>query len=670
VASGPNVEGAYSFENLVGIPSYHYDPIFGQIACRALSAFSPSVVALELPPEVEPEMDWAASCWPGPVVVASPTSLFPFVPGDSIFEAFRAARTRGIAVVLIDLQLPEPGDGHEDGQGQLPLLGPEFAPRASALFLDTTDALLAAAGPPREIHLAREAHMAAALAELMAENERVMWVGGMAHWTRIVARLADHAFDATAVIQPHQAEFRRMRLAPSALYRMTGRLPWLVAQYGVHPAGFEEVGATQAMALEATRQKVGAAEVVLVLPGHTPSPLDGHEEPEGIGPVDVARTLLYARNLALTAEIRERPDFGELLLAAAATIGPRYAGRLYETATAERASDRALQHAALEWDIKDGHERYRCGDEILNATPYRPARGGWLIDLMEVRRRARDELYRDLPGGAQGKRRWNCHPEDEERYVSFVHYMLRRASQSDPGESKSVPFSSGLLDGLDIRATLRDWAKGTVYVREEQRGQMNFTNGAIDWTSESEHSDILSGVRPGGWIDPSLTQLGSCGRTCGSPEVLERDPWVQVDERQFSFVTLDLPTTARTKADSKAKNSFYDQVIMPLVKLKGSAKDNLCGWLDIMFSFCSGKPFAYYSRYVPSPRIRGIAQRHKVGLRHFPLRLLPTRLTEQNRTFRFMNLTREQWDEFERRRARAQGTWSASPPSPHLGEPN
>jgi hypothetical protein len=34
--------------------------------------------------------------------------------------------------------------------------------------------------------------MAAALSALMAENERVMWVGGMAHWTRIVARLADN----------------------------------------------------------------------------------------------------------------------------------------------------------------------------------------------------------------------------------------------------------------------------------------------------------------------------------------------------------------------------------------------------------------------------------------------------------------------------------------------
>jgi hypothetical protein len=198
----------------------------------------------------------------------------------------------------------------------------------------------------------------------------------------------------------------------------------LVARYGADPAGFEEVGATQALALEATREEAGADEVVLVQPGHTPRESGGHEDAESVGPVDVARALLYARNLALTAEIRERPDFGELLLAAAATIGPRYAGRLYETGTAERASDRALQHAALEWDVE--------------------ASGGLLIGRLEVRRRARDELYKGLPSGGDGKTAWKCYPEDEESYVSFVQYMLRRASQPDPGERQSVPFSSGM----------------------------------------------------------------------------------------------------------------------------------------------------------------------------------------------------------------------------------
>ncbi len=659
MARALNVEGAYSFENLVGIPSHHYDPIFAQVTSRAISAFSPSVVALELPPGVEAELDWAASCWPGPVVAASPTLLLPFIPGDSIFEAYRIARSRGIDVVLIDPPVPESRDDHEDLPLALAHFGPEFASRAGKLFLSTNDALHAAAGPPRTGDLLREAHMAAALSSLMAENKWVMWVGGMAHWTRIVARLSEHAFNAAPIAPSHPSEFRRMRLAPSALYRMTGRLPWLVARYGVDPAAYEEFGATQAMALEATKRTDRGDDVVLVLPGRTASSLDGEEdrgEALAIAPTDVARTLLYARNLALTADIRERPEFAELLIAAAATIGLKYAGRLYETGMAECTSQCARDHDALEWDVKDGHERYRRGDEILEAKPYRrPPPGGFLISRMEVRRRARNELYQDLPMTGTGKSRWLCYPEDEESYVSFVNYVLRRASQSDPGEPQSVPFSSGLRDGVDIRATLRNWAKSTIYVREEQRGHMNFTNGAIDWTSGSERSDVLTGAKPGGWIDPDLTQLGSCSRqSAGSRKLLEPNPVVSLHHREFSFVTLDLPTEARSKDDA----NFYDQVILSLLALKGPAEDNLHGWLDVMFTFCSGKPFAYYSRYVPSPRIHHLAWRHKVELRHFPLRLLPSRLLDRNRTFRFMNLTREQWEEFERRRAEAQGTWS------------
>ena len=67
-------------------------------------------MALELPEGLTGELDWAASCWPGPVVSASQTALFPFVPGDSIFEAFRAARAAGVPVVLVDLAAACPAE--------------------------------------------------------------------------------------------------------------------------------------------------------------------------------------------------------------------------------------------------------------------------------------------------------------------------------------------------------------------------------------------------------------------------------------------------------------------------------------------------------------------------------------------------------------------------------
>lgn len=590
------IEGAYAFDNLVGVPSYHWEPIFGRIAIAAVASFSPDVVALELPPDVEPELAWAASCWPGPVVSALAGVLFPFVPGDSIVETYRLARSRGIEVALVDQPLLEQSTDHDDLAVRPSLLGPEFSPRSQRRFLDPTDALLAAAGPPSERTLARESHMAATLRSLMLSHRRVLWVGGMAHWERLLAHLSARAPATTQAFRPavHSPTFRRMRLAPSTLFRLTGRLPWLVASYARDPDAYDEVTATQRLALKAARGE-GSEGLVVTVSGAGPIGPGPREADAATAPVDVARMLQYARNLSLTGGIRERPAFEELLLAAAGTISPRYAGRIYELGMAESTSAAALEHDALDWEIVDGHEQFRCGDEVLAAKPYQRPRGA-LITRVDVRRRAREEPYVDLPAPAGGKKFWNCYPEDDEHYLAFVDYALRRASQSDRGEPRSSPFRLGLRDGIDVRATARDWARGKVHVREQRRGRLNFTNAAIDWTSTSERSDILLGLRSGGgWTDPSFKKIGSCSRVCdtaagtSSTERLVHEPQIERLYREFTLASLDLPTTARSPADEEGKRTFYDQVIMPLVGLQKTAQDDLYGWLNIMFRFCAGR---------------------------------------------------------------------------------
>jgi hypothetical protein len=212
-------------------------------------------------------------------------------------------------------------------------------------------------GPPNAADLAREVHMARSLNRLLAQGETVMWVGGMAHWTRIVARIDSHEAGSAKADVTRRRLFKRMRLSPTALYWMTGRLPWLIARYAQDPSAFEEHTAMHLLCLEARK------------------------------------------------------------------------------------------------------------------------------------------------GSAR----------------------------------QSVPFQIGLRDGLDVRATLRNWTSGKIYVREEQRCHLNFRNGAIDWVNSSEHSDLLSGKVPdGGWIDPDLRRMGSCSRETVR-EVLQKDPWIQRDRRLFTY---------------------------------------------------------------------------------------------------------------------------------------
>jgi hypothetical protein len=654
------VEGAFVIRNLIGIPSYHFDPTFARVAAKALTTFRPSVVALELPDGLINELEWAASCWPGPVVSASEKALFPFVPGDSIFETFRLARATRIPLVLVDLPAADPTVERTARQERAILIGPELSRVGAGLFLEANDSLMADSGPPDRWNVAREAYMARSLTRLLAKGETVMWVGGMAHWTRIIARITSGNIDDASVDVTVQSDFNRMRIAPSALYRMTGRLPWLVACYGQDPSTYGEHAAMQTLCLEAAKRSVQET-TTLVLTERSDDQLGTMDEGEASAPIDVARTLQYARNLAAIEDVRERPTFGELLTAAVATIGPKYAGRLYELAMNEQTSALALGHDALEWRVVEGREQYRCGDRIIESRPWWAPKGGLLLSVMEIHRRTRDEFFRDLPAAEDDKSLcWECPPNDESDYVSFVEYVLRRASLADPEEEKSAPFQTGLRDGLDVRATLRNWAEGTIYVREEQRGHQNFRNGAIDWINASEHSDQLAGKVPGGWIDPDLTQLGSCSRETREYDALQKDPWCQRDYRDFTFITLDAPTSRPTALPKSSLPTFYDCVIRPLVDLDVSRnkKSNLYEWLEIMFRFCAGKPFAYYSRYIPSPKVHHLAWQHKVHVVHFPLQRVPMRLLQRHKTFRFLGLTRKQWEEFQHRRSASAATWS------------
>ncbi len=206
------------FRNLTGLPSYHYDAVFGRIVHELFASTRPAVVALELPASFRPALEWAASCWPTPVAAlergreATMGMVVPFVPGDSIFEAFRLASQAGIEVALIDIDVSVAG---ERRPARTLAVGPEFAARPGDGFFAAVDALNNREAPLVS-DLAREAAMAAALAALMAQHESVWWVGGFAHWSRIVERLQTNDFSAPA---PEPAPRRRFVARPSRIVR-------------------------------------------------------------------------------------------------------------------------------------------------------------------------------------------------------------------------------------------------------------------------------------------------------------------------------------------------------------------------------------------------------------------------------------------------------------------
>ena len=152
-------------------------------------------------------------------------TVVPFVPGDSIFEAFRLASQAGIEVALVDTDVSVAGEQRPE---RTLAIGPEFASRPGDGFFAAVAALNNREAPLVS-DLAREAAMAAALAALMAQHESVWWVGGFAHWSRIIERLQSNNFSGPEAEPAPRRRFVRARLASSALLRLTGFYPAIPA---------------------------------------------------------------------------------------------------------------------------------------------------------------------------------------------------------------------------------------------------------------------------------------------------------------------------------------------------------------------------------------------------------------------------------------------------------
>jgi hypothetical protein len=635
------------FRNLTGVPSYHYDAVFGRMVHEQFASARPAVVALELPASFRPALEWAAGCWPTPVAAfelgrqSAMGRVMPFVPGDSIFEAFRLASQAGIEVALIDVDVSVPS---EQRPPPTLALDPEFAARVGEGFFDAADALNRRK-QPLVSDLVREAAMASALAALMAQHVAVLWVGGFAHWARIVERLRCRDFAAPDTVPAPRRRFTRARLAPSALVRLTGQYPSMVAAFARAPQAFDPFDAMRLLLHEAATPEPDDQGTPPVSEARKMLPL------EPAAAIDLARTGLYARNLAATARISEQPQLAELVLAASATIGPRYTARLFELATAEHLSTpgRALDTLTFEVDPHTrGSDQVEAGfcfrGQRLSAESWFPV--PWPIldppEAIQLTRVARDAHYEELPKARRGETfRWHAYPPDQEAYEGFVRYALRRASQLDRVDGPSVPFVSSLESGLDVRTTIRFWHEDQVYVRRYLQGSEFIRNGVIDWTSRAEDSETLrggGGPAPG-WNDPDSTAIGSVSRELGH-ETIGRQGQSEVTRRtrEWSFVTLDHPTFETRSASG----ALWDRVIMPLVDLE-KGRDDVYGWLELVFQFCEGKPFVYYSQYVPSARIYALARSHKVRLRWCPLGRLSATLLARHRFWHQLWLSDSQW---------------------------
>ena len=299
------------FENLLAVPSYHYHPTFAQEVQTALATLKPTAIALEVSKLWAEEFKWGVSCWPCPMVSFAHHIFAPIIPGNSMVEAYRLGRQSDVPIFFVDLELADPIQRTPGGL----VPDPAFASRIGNLFIETIDAVDNAVTIPADGDVAREAYMASRLSDLLKRFERVLWVGGMAHWTRMRARLERKDFDGPTLPRAIRPDgYLRMRLEWSALHRFTQRLPFQVAQFARQPYRYNESACLSRLALAAVK-------------------------PEKFEAEEVAAMLVYARNLATMTNLAETPGLWELLTSSSSTLGNEYASRLASLALKDRFTE-------------------------------------------------------------------------------------------------------------------------------------------------------------------------------------------------------------------------------------------------------------------------------------------------------------------------------------------
>jgi len=474
------------------LPVLHYRMEFAHLVREAVNRLRPDCIAIELPPTLETPFLRAVRRLPETTVLRYPGSrgetFFLLVePADPFAEAARLALERGIPLRLVDVDtdayprhheaLPDPYAIHRIG---LAAYYQEYV-RASGN-----------ATPDREDRR-REQGMAYRLQQLALEHERIFFICGMAHLSRVKGLFS----------RPQAAPLERIRregvalfnLHPDSCREVLGEFPFLSAVYelrrGPLPPEPDDGGATLRKRFNALELIVGGKKDIPEeeLLRHAIERSARHLGREGEFP-DRQRMILrlfqesarhyrqetgepvhlwqkraffrFSRNYALTSGML-LPDLFQLLAAARGCVDDNFAYALWRLATCYPWQRDAADLPTL----RITPEELWGGSRRIRFRPRTKREKG--LSRLALFKRKREKRPGEWLEGFDNPSICSYPPEDLviEEYGSFL--KKKGAQQLSEELFRTEPFTASLLDGIDMRETLRNLAEGRIYVRENQR---------------------------------------------------------------------------------------------------------------------------------------------------------------------------------------------------------
>ncbi len=581
------------------LPVLHERLEFADVVRSSFERLTPDAVAVEVPSSLETVWRQAVERLPSISVVvfenaAGETIYLPVHPADALVEAARSAIGRGLPMACADLDV----DGYADYRDPLPDSYAAMRLGLPAFYRAFRDSVR----PRDPADDRREASMAYHARRLRREGaSRVLLLCGMHHAEGVAEALGRE--QGVPLTRPRRRNVRIVHLHPESLGEVLQEVPFYVAAYEERRAGLpaepprrepaapgRDYGPFRVLSGGRGDRPDRAADALRRAARHAgwgdwqgwrrgdepsagaddaggdtvPGPLDRLKlqwrllrEAEGAlaaaAPDERVETwqrrnlARYSRNLARVSG-QLVVDLFDLLVAARGCVSENFAYEAHALATAyprQTESAPGLPTARIRADeMFDGVRRIR-----LHRRLRRRKREDWHRLLRRRREEGRPGEW--IAGLLDGEGLCSYPPEDE-IVENFGRYLRSRGKLILSEErSRSVPFTTSVLDGIDVRETIRHKPEGKIYVRELGRvpGGVGSVVVILDedddpagekfpytqtWLGEHEQeSDMAfySTAPERGIVGPGICRVTYGGFVLCRPPRRMRDVWTDADYR-------------------------------------------------------------------------------------------------------------------------------------------
>jgi len=478
------------------LPVLHYRLEFAHLVRQAVDRVRPDCIAIELPSTLEgpflrgvQRLPQISALWYDiPHAGKTETVYLLIEPADPLIEAARLALERKIPLKLIDLDV----DHYPQHQDFLP---DSYAVHRIGLAPYYLHYCCASAGAPgSEPDSRRELGMAWRLQQLAANHERILFVCGMAHLEQVRQHFDKPGAEPLTRIRREGVHLANLH--PDSCREILGEFSFVSAIHEMRRGPLPPEPADTAHAL---RKRYNALELITGGKQEVPEETVLRQAIErsarhvgGVGEMPDRQRIHYrlfqeaarhyrhetgeqlhlwqkraffrfARNYAaLSGQLL--PDLFQLLAAARGCVDDNFAYAFCRLATFYpwQREDAEIP------TIRISPEDIAGNSKTIRFRP-RQARTGKGLSPLQFLKRRREKRPGEWLEGFDDPSLCSYPPEDIaiEDYGRFL--KKKGAKQLSEEQYRVEPFTASLLDGIDMRETLRNLHEGRIYVREQQR---------------------------------------------------------------------------------------------------------------------------------------------------------------------------------------------------------